>query len=115
MTLPLPSGLIATWSMLWARPFDNAIKTTGNLSSGSPASYAAVCHALRLWEQTRTDGGQTGIARCRRLRSFKNAGLGTVDMLNDTMLSEELFHTPSGGFASSTPTEMKCSFRLPVR
>ncbi len=59
MTLPLPSGLIATWSMLWARPFDNAIKTTGNLSSGSPASYAAVCHALRLWEQTRTDGGQS--------------------------------------------------------
>jgi len=47
----------------------------------------------------RDEAIQAGIARCRRLRSFKNAGLGTVDMLNDTMLSEELFHTPSGGFA----------------
>jgi hypothetical protein len=75
--------------MLWARPFDCAIKTTGNLSSDgrrvSDEFIVPVCRvhhrelhrssneaawwrklnidpipiALRLWEQTRTDGGQS--------------------------------------------------------
>jgi len=47
------SGCVAAPSVLWAKRFGCAIRTTGDLSYGSRALCAAACHRIRITSRSR--------------------------------------------------------------
>lgn|SRR5580704_4640295 len=74
--------------------------------SASSCAQALAAHAAQ-W-RTRADDATSPVKVTRKFASTTERGLATAEMLNEMILCEELFHTPTGAALADFITDEGC-------